>query len=139
MSAGGFSNPILGTPPYIPNLQSASAAQMSPAGSPYTLVTFTAQSRIWAAALSFSVSSSSAFTGSDGPFCGLEIGSGSGTLLICQLAVDGPSQGLSSDKELEIGGIQVDPGTSIIINVNNGTSVTDLFIRAGAVVLYTTP
>ena len=126
-----------GVPPYIPDLKSAYAYQLDPSDSPETLITFDADSRIWAVSLSFSVVTSSAYSGAAGPFAAIQ--TPSQTLVICQLALDAPSQSLSSDQGLAIGGIPVSSGEGITCDINNGTSVTDAVLRAAALILYTTP
>jgi len=130
----------LGTPPYIPNLKAASFTQMAPAGSPYSLVTVGAASRIWYASLSFAVATDSTYAGgADGPFSELYIQTIGEIILACQLAINGTEQALNSDQVLSLGGIPVAAGDTIFANINNGNTIADAIIRAGAVVLYTTP
>ena len=129
-----------GVPPYIPGLRSAALSQMSAAGSPYSLVTFSGNSRIWYASLSFAVSTDASYSaGADGPFAELYIQSIGQIILICQVAINAPDQAVNSDQSLSFGGIEVASGDSVFANINNGNAITDALIRAGAVLLYTTP
>lgn len=127
----------MGVPPFVPGIKSAAAVQMSPGTSPQTLVTFSQDGELWYASLSFSVSTDSTFASTDGPFAYLYLQSTGEILLACQLAINGPGQSETANQNLSFGGIVVSSGDSILVNINNGTSVADAFIRAGAVVLYT--
>lgn len=126
-----------GVPPFVAGMKTVSATQATPLVSPITMLTAPADSRLWAIMLSFAVSTNSAYATQDGPFAQLKIGTV--VLLTCQLAANGPGQGLSSDQALNGYGLPLLAGQQLVLNVNNGTSITNMFIRAAAVALYTTP
>jgi hypothetical protein len=126
-----------GAPPWVQNLQSASAIELSPGSSPYTLFTATSDCRIWGGNLSFSCSTSSAYSASEQAYCTMTIGSN--VSLACEQALNGPSQVAQSDPSLGMLGIALAASDSVVISINGGTTISDVFIRAAAAILYTVP
>jgi hypothetical protein len=129
----------MGAPPYVPNILSVSGTRLTAAGSPYTLITFGAKSRIWYAVLSLAVATDTVYAGGlAGIFSQMQLGSGP-VLLASEAAIGGPGQNSSNTSVLSMGGIIVNAADTLVLNVNNGTSITDCFIRVSIVALYTTP
>ncbi len=125
---------VYGTPPFIPGVMSFSGTRLSAAGSPYTLNTFTQDSRVWYAMLSLSIATDSTYAGGlQGVFATLATGSGT-VILACEGAIGGPNQNSDANQNVSVGGVEVSAGDTLVVNVNNGTSITDAFIRVSVVV-----
>jgi hypothetical protein len=129
----------MGAPPYITGLRSFSEVNGSAAASPYTIHTFGANGRLWYAHLSAAVATSSAYSGGlSGVFA--ELSTGSGLVLgVIELSIGAAGVSDSGNGDMSIGGLPVASGDTLLLNVNNGTSITDAFIRSSAMALVSFP
>jgi hypothetical protein len=126
-----------GVPPFVPGIKAVSAVQLNPPGSPTTLITFTQDGTIWYAGLNLAVASNAAYAATDGPFSYMYLTNPANILLSCQCAINGPGQAQTSDQNISFGGIAVKAGDTIVVNINNGNTIANAFIRASATILYT--
>ena len=126
-----------GVPPYVPNIATVGESQITPTDSPVSLKTFGSAGRLWYAAISLVAACSSTSPTASGIFAQLSIGSE--ILLSCQTAIAAASQVAQSDQNISFGGFPVAASDTVELNLNNGNSVTDVFIRASAVIYYSIP
>lgn len=111
-------------------------------GSPYTIHTFGASGRIWAAHLSFALSANASHTGNDQAFCTLKYSPPTGgdkIILVIEVAVGGASSTDSGDGDLTIPGMAVAMGGSLILDVNAGNAITNAIMRASTTTLVSFP
>lgn len=111
-------------------------------GSPYTVHTFGAPGRIWAAHLSFALSANASHTGNDQAFCTLKYSPPTGgdkILLVIELAVGGASTTDSGDGDLTIPGMNVDIGGALVLDVNAGNAIVNALMRASTTTLVSFP
>jgi hypothetical protein len=127
----------MGAPPYVPNMATKGQSQITPGDSPVSLVTLGTGGRLWYAAISLVAACSSTTPTASGIFAQLSIGSE--ILLDCETAIAAASQVSQSDQNISFGGFPVAAGGTVELNLNNGNSVTDVFIRASAVLYYSVP
>jgi hypothetical protein len=129
----------MGAPPYVKNMQTAGVSQVAPTSST-SLVTFSGAGRIWYVSLSLAVSASSSYSGTNGEFAQIEINTSPDTVLLdCECCTNDAGATMSSNHDLALSGFPVASGDEVFINVNNGTTVSDVLIRASAVVYYSIP
>lgn len=142
-----FDNPVgvqlalsaTGVPPAVPGMASYTEIAGSAAGSPYTLTTFAANSRIWAAELSLVITTSSTYaSATNGLNSYIKTGSGI-VLAVAELAVSEAGQVAAVAPSNQFYGIEVLAGDTIELLVNSGISIPNAIIRASAVVLASTP
>lgn len=128
------------SPPY--NIQSFARVQVSQAASPYTIHTFGAPGRIWAAHLSFAISANASHTGNDQAYATLKYSPPAASdqiLLVIEVAVGGASTTDSGDGDLSMPGLAVAPGGALVLDVNNGAAVTNALMRASTTTLVSFP
>lgn len=126
-----------GVAPFATNIQSFSLLQVNQTGSPYTVHTFGAAGRLWAAHLSFALSANNSHTGNDQAFATLGINSK--VLIPIELAVGGSNSTDSGDGDLSMPGYPVANGDELILNVNGGAAISQALMRASCVGLVSFP
>lgn len=127
----------MGAPPYVPNMATKGQSQITPSDSPVSLITFGSAGRLWYAAISLVAACSSTAPTASGIFA--QLSNGAQILLDCETAIAAASQVSQSDQNISFGGFPVGSGDTVELNLNNGNSVTDVFIRASAVLYYSIP
>jgi hypothetical protein len=141
VSAGGVSlgQMNLGVPPGVGQIASVKHLFGGPSGSPYTLFTFPKKGRIWGASLSVSIAASASYAGATSNVYA-ELATGSGiTLEIVELAVTNINQVEVDHGDMPLNGLPIAAGDTILLDVNNGTLISDTTIRASGFVLYSVP
>lgn len=131
-----------GVAPFTSGIQSFNLVQVNQAGSPYTITTFGASGRIWAAHLSFALSANASHAGNDQAYCTLKYRPPAGSdqfLLVIEVAVGGASSTDSGDGDLSMPGLAVAPGGSLILDVNGGAAITNALMRASTCTLVSFP
>ena len=129
----------MGAPPYILNLRSVGDVNYSAAGSPYTLVTFSGNSRVWYVGLSLAVATDASYAGGlVGTYAKVRTGSNF-EIIACQANFGSPEESVASNNNLSLGGLPFSGGDTLVLDVNNAVNVTDAFIRASVTVLWSTP
>jgi hypothetical protein len=127
---------VMGAPPFILSAQSAAQSLATAAGSPYTLFTAPAEgARVWAVHLSLSVGTDTSYSaGLDDAYARVF----AGTLILANVNCVFAAPGISVDDmgDLNIGGIVIPGGDACILDVNNGVNITDAYIRAAVVVIW---
>ena len=121
-----------GMAPAVANYQAKAQILQPPGGSPFTMFTFTAAGRIWAATVSFSMGSSGG-TGSNQGYARVRI-QGGATLAICECCVVGNPSADSNGSDIPYNGIAVPSGTVVQLDVNGGTTITGVVLRASGLV-----
>lgn len=130
---------LTGASPGVPGITSVSGIALSAAGSPYTLETFGAKSRIWQAQLSLAAATDSAYAGGlAGINARLQTGSGI-ILAVAELAIGAAGESEAVMSSAALNGIAVAAGDTLQAIINGGISITDAFIRASALVLVSSP
>jgi hypothetical protein len=127
----------LGAPPYVPNMATVGQSQITPADSPVSLKTFGSAGRLWYAAISLVAACSSTAPTASGIFA--QLSNGAQILLGCETAIAAASQVSQSDQNIAFGGFPIASGDTVELNLNNGNTVTDVFIRASVVLYYSIP
>ena len=129
--------PVSGIPPIAPGIVGGEQILQNPGGSPYTIYIFPSPGKIWAA----SVSLSAGFTGGSGTnllYARVYIVGGR-TLVYCEVGTAGTvAYGVNGDANT-FPGFTVAPGTTIALDVNNGTGVAGGLIRAGGILVGSIP
>ena len=127
----------MGAPPYIPNLASYDADDLTPGT--YTLNTFADDSRLWYGSLSLAVATSGTYAS------GLmriyaQVLVGANVVMIVQCAIGDTGETSTDHCDFSFGGLPIPAGTEVTVNVNGGTGgITGLYITAAAVVMTSTP
>ncbi len=128
-----------GVPPGVPNVASAKHLFGNYTGSPYTLITFTAPTRIWAASLSFAVSTNNSFSGATTNIYAQLITLSGITLEIVELSITSMNQSADQHGDLPLNGLSFAAGDGVLLDVNNATGVTNAVMRSSGFILYSTP
>jgi hypothetical protein len=128
-----------GIAPYIPNMKEAAQVQMVPAGSPYTLWTAPANSRLWFVSLDLAVAANAGYALSEAPYTQMYYDTVAHPLLNKQTAVNQPNQAYAVASTIGLGGYPVASGHSIFIGVNGGVNYANLLIEVSALIMYSTP
>lgn len=126
-----------GAQPWVPNMHSASSTLKNPGGSPYTIHTFTAASRIWGATVSAGVGTT-AGSGTTNAYALVKTGGGV-VLAIVEVCVAGGISSSSDSVPVSIPGIPVSNGDTIILDVNGGGGIGGGAMRASCSVLFSIP
>lgn len=129
----------LGIPPAVPALQSAQRTRQGV--TQVSFKTFGSAGRIWRVRLASSVASDNTFTAATPPaqlIHDIETGSGT-TLAICEMSISGPNQTVPDGDSGTFNGLPVAQGDTLVLNVNNGVTVSGVVQRASALVLYSIP
>ncbi len=137
--AGSAELQATGVPSFIPALQSAYAVNAQPGSTPLTMFTFPQAGRIWALHLSYAMASNSSYSGTITSQAYALVKAGSTILTVIEIALGGPSTNDSGDSDMVINGLPVPAGTALILDINNGASISNVAQRASAVVLYSIP
>jgi hypothetical protein len=128
----------LGAPPYVPNIKSHTVVNQGPTV-PTTFYTFKSAGRLWSAHLSFAMSTNSSGTATNQAYARLITGSGT-TLMIIETSVGGAFSTNSGDGDLNIGGLVINEGDQLQIDVNNGVNLGGQGVmRASCVALVSVP
>lgn len=134
--AGALGYP--GVPPAVPNMLGATVFQQGVGV--VQLFKFTAPGRIWTVILSFVVTSNASFTLSTArTVAAVQTATSGLTLAVVQLGVANPNQYDSGTCPISFGGLQVAPGETVRLNVNNNNGVVNMDQQASASMLYSIP
>lgn len=126
-----------GIPPAVPSLSSAQRTRQGV--SQVAFKTFGGAGRIWRVRLASSVASDNTFSGAPAQLIhDIETGSGT-TLAVAELSISGPLQSVPGGDSDLFNGLPIANGDTLILNVNNGVSVSGVTQRASALVLYSIP
>jgi hypothetical protein len=125
-----------GAQPFVPGLQSANSlrkgAQVATA-----FYTFTANARIWRVGLQYSACAYTGYTGPNSFFSTVSTGGGV-TLAVVELSLGTLGQ-IQGNDPAALPGLPVLSGDTLLLNVNNNTTVTDTSQRASVTVLFSVP
>lgn len=126
-----------GAQPWVPNVHSASAILKNPSSSPVTIHTFLVNSRIWSALVTSGVDTT-AGTASTAAYALVKT-SGGVVLSIVELIVAGAVAYNSGTAVVQIPGIPILAGDSLILDINAGVGIGGGAMRASCTVLFSTP
>jgi hypothetical protein len=129
----------VGIPPNVPNVASASAKLIAPGSSPVTFHTFAAAGRLWQVSLSAAVNINASFTGNASFYAQVKTGTGGITLELVELAAGTAPGQDSTHGDLQLNGLPVAAGETLMLDVNNGAAVANTSMRASGLVLYSVP
>lgn len=127
-----------GTAPYVKNAVTEEKILQSPGI--YTLYTFTASGRIWAASVSLGIGTTSG-SGTSQVYARVYVSgaSGVGTLAIVEACVAGATSNDSNDDANQYPGLLVPSGAVVHLDVNNGGGLSGGVIRASGLVAVSVP
>lgn len=129
-----------GVPPGVVDIVSYSKVNAPAASSPFTLNTFTANSRLWQVSLSLAAATDSSSYTSGLQRISAQVNLGSGTVLaVAELAISTQSQAVSDHCDFSFNGLPVSAGDTLVLNVNNGGTFTGATIVCSTIVLASTP
>lgn len=133
--AGALGYP--GIPSAVVNCQSAQLLHQGTGV--VSFFTFTAPGRIWTVALSYVITSNPSFSlATAKTYAQVKTSTGL-TLAAIDLGVANSKQAANGQSEPPIPGLPVTQGTSLILDINGGTLITNLDQQASAIVLYSIP
>jgi hypothetical protein len=129
-----------GVPPFVPALSAFTALQVNALSSPFRLGTMPAAGRIWTVILSYFTATDATYSaGVTLTFAAVQATVAALTLAAVELGASGPGQGHPGQCDISFNGLPVASGEQLVLNINGGITVTDLFQRASAVVLFSVP
>ena len=134
--AGALGYP--GSPPAVPNCQSAQALRRTIAGSGQ-FFQFTQPGRIWTVMLSYTVVASGTFTGPARFAATIQTGLAQLPLAVVELSLATTTSQDSGVCPLAYNGLPVVGGDSLTLTINGGNTVAGVQQEASAVVLYSIP
>ena len=134
--AGALGYP--GSPPAVPNCQSAQALRRALSGAG-TFFTFTAPARIWTVLLSYTVISGASFTPTAKFAATITTGLAALPLAVVELGLGAANHEDSDTCPVSYNGLPLVAGDSLILTINGGVTVAGADQEASAVVLYSIP